>query len=153
MMKPLNFNGEMIYEITEIKQYYSKKKSERFSVKSPEKVEEFLRNYIGYSTSEQFIVLGLNTKNEIVLCYKAFKGTVNSSVIHPRECFQTLIINNCNSAIFCHNHPSSSSHYSQEDLQAARRLVEAGNIIGIEVLDNCIVTDEEFLSFRTEGLI
>ncbi|WP_198550149.1 JAB domain-containing protein [Macrococcoides caseolyticum] len=152
MRKP-NFNGNMIYEITELKQYYKKRKEERFTINSPLKIQEFLRSWIGNRTSEHFVMLGLNTKNEVIVCYEVFKGTVNSSIIHPREAFCTAIINNCSSVVFCHNHPSSTSDFSIPDVETAKRLQEVGNIIGIEMLDFCVVTDEEFSSLREKGVI
>lgn len=80
-------------------------------------------------------------------------GTVNSSLIHPREVFKTSILSNASSVIIFHNHPSGDPTPSNEDKNITRRLKEAGQILGIDVLDHIIVADDKFCSLKEKGII
>ena len=80
-------------------------------------------------------------------------GTLNASLIHPRETFRTAILKNCASVIVVHNHPSGSLEPSNEDLAVTKRLKDAGKLLGIEVLDHVIVTADSHKSFKEQGLI
>ncbi|WP_244999806.1 RadC family protein [Macrococcoides bohemicum] len=142
-----------IYSVTDIKQNYRKTKDERFKIKSPADVIEFLRKKIGKSAREHFIVIGLNTKNEVLFSYVAFIGSLNASIVHPRETFQVAILNSCANIIVAHNHPSGDVSPSYEDREATNRLVQAGEILGIDVLDHIIVTQDNDFSFRENNYI
>lgn len=96
---------------------------------------------------EVFVVFCLNTKNKIISREIVSIGTLNSSVIHPREVFRTAISRNANSVIVAHNHPSGSIEPSKEDKEITERLREAGDIMGIKVLDHVIVAKEGYYSF------
>ena len=122
-------------------------------VKSPNVVAEFLQKMIGEEDRENFMVIGLDIKNRIVSVHRAHIGSLNSSVVHPREVFKSLILNNCASVIFGHNHPSGNCLESPEDLDVTKRLVEAGNLIGIDVLDHLIVSDTDFNSLAQKGMM
>ena len=89
---------------------------------------------------EHFCVFLLNTQNQIVGREVVSVGTLNASLVHPRECFRTAIVKNCASILIVHNHPSGSLEPSIEDLDLTKRLVEAGRLIGIEVLDHVIAS-------------
>ncbi len=82
-----------------------------------------------------------------------FVGTLNSNIVHPREIFGEAIKQNAAFVIFCHNHPSGVAEPSQTDLEINKRLVEAGKIMGIEVLDHIIITKTKIFSFKEAGLI
>ncbi len=125
---------------------------ERFTIRSPEDAYEYLRD-MQYLNQEHFVVLGLNTKNEILYRETIFVGTLNSSVVHPREVFKSLIRRSCASAIVSHNHPSGDVSPSQEDVQVTKRLHEAGKTIGIEVLDHIIVGHERYVSLKEKGYL
>lgn len=122
-------------------------------VKSPNIVAEFLQKMIGDEDRESFIVIGLDIKNRIVSVHRAHVGSLNSSVVHPRDVFKSLIMNNCASVIFAHNHPSGNCWESPEDLEVNKRLVETGNLLGIEVLDHIIVSETDFNSLATRGMM
>jgi DNA repair protein RadC len=100
---------------------------------------------------EVFGVLILNTKNKIVAVHEVSRGTLNSSLIHPREVFKPAVLHNAATIICFHNHPSGDPKPSEEDIEVTKRLVEAGKILGIEVLDHIIVSDEGYTSLNLKG--
>lgn len=102
---------------------------------------------------EKFIILTLTTKKAVAGIHVISVGTLNSSLVHPREVFKAAILNNSASIILVHNHPSGDPTPSPEDLDVTRRLREAGKIMGIEVLDHLIIGDSgRFASLRKKGL-
>ena len=102
---------------------------------------------------EHFCVIFLDTQNRIIGKEIVSIGTLNASLIHPRETFRTAIRKNCCSIIVAHNHPSGSLEPSPEDLHVTKRLRAAGQLLGIELLDHVIVTATAFCSFREQGLL
>ncbi len=84
---------------------------------------------------------------------QVFEGTLNASVFHPREIFRSAIEESANSIVLVHNHPSGDPQPSQEDIRATKQLIEAGNQIGIKVLDHIIIGDGIFVSLKEENLI
>lgn len=143
----------MIYQILETKQYYRKTKYERFKISCQDNLIDFIRGEIGDGDRERVLILGVNTKNEVTIAFVPFVGTINASVVHPREIFKPLIQYGCASFFFCHNHPSGWADESVEDVEVARRLSECGRLIGIEMLDAIIVTDEDSNSLKSKGLV
>src|ERR1700690_3791190 len=102
---------------------------------------------------EHFCVFFLDTQNHITGKEVISIGTLNASLIHPRETFRTAILKNCASVIVVHNHPSGSLEPSNEDLAVTKRLKDAGKLLGIEVLDHVIVTPESHKSMKEHRLI
>lgn len=102
---------------------------------------------------ENFVVLYLNAKNVVIWKEYISIGTLDTSVIHPRDVFAPAIEKKANSLIIVHNHPSGDATSSEDDKNLTKILVKAGEILGIEVLDHIIVTKESFFSFKEEGLI
>ena len=102
---------------------------------------------------EHFCVFFLDTQNRVINRETVSIGTLNSSLVHPRECFRTAILKNSCSVIFVHNHPSGSLEPSNEDIIVTKRLIEVGKLIGIEVLDHVIVTKDSHTSFRERHLL
>ena len=95
---------------------------------------------------EHFYVLLLNSKNIVIKQQCVFVGTLNSSIIHPREIFNAAIKESCNSMIVVHNHPSGDVTPSEEDINTTIRLRDCGMILGINVLDHIIIGDNQFTS-------
>ncbi|WNF37184.1 DNA repair protein RadC [Bacillaceae bacterium IKA-2] len=121
----------------------------RFTIRSPEDAFEYLKD-MQYLTREEFVVLGLNTKNEVLFRKTVFTGSLNASIVHPRETFKALIKRSCASAIVAHNHPSGNPQPSREDIEITKKLVESGKIVGIEILDHVIITNT-YYSFKEKG--
>ncbi len=102
---------------------------------------------------EEFWVLLLNSANRLIANFKVTSGTLNSSLVHPRECFQEALKLSAATVIFIHNHPSGNAEPSQEDVAITKQLVESGKILGIPVHDHIIVAGSNFTSFANRGLI
>ena len=108
---------------------------------------------IGDEASEVVLVVVLNMKNEINAIHRVFTGSLNTSVAHPREIFRTAIINNGAKIMLFHNHPSGDTEPSEADFAFTRRVVDCGDMLGIEVIDHIIIADNEYLSLREQGLM
>ncbi|MEW6020276.1 MAG: DNA repair protein RadC [Pseudomonadota bacterium] len=102
---------------------------------------------------EHFLVLYLNARNVMIRQETVSVGSLNANIVHPREVFRPAIIHGAASVILAHNHPSGDVSPSREDLNLTERLVEAGRLLGIEVLDHLIVSGGRYLSFRSESYL
>ena len=102
---------------------------------------------------EHFIALYLNTKNQIIRKHLVSKGTLNASLVHPREVFNLAVKASANSVILVHNHPSGDPTPSKEDETITKNLVDAGELLGISILDHIIIGDNQFISLREKGII
>ena len=100
---------------------------------------------------EYVVVLGLNNRNMVVFKEIVSMGTLNSSLIHPREIFKKAIVHSCNSIIMVHNHPSGYLSPSAEDNQITRILKQSGEILNIKLLDHIIIAGDKYYSYRNEG--
>ncbi len=98
------------------------------------------------SKKEHFVVFYLNARNQEIEREIISVGTVNTSLVHPREVFEGAIKNNATSIILAHNHPSGDTEPSQDDIEITKKLIHAGKILDIRVVDHVVVTGEEFLS-------
>jgi len=123
------------------------------SIRCPQDVAGLLMNAMRYLDREHFRVLLLNTKNHVLKNCLVSIGALNSSLVHPREVFKQAIKNSAAAVILCHNHPSGDPSPSNEDIEITKRLIEAGKIIGIEVLDHIITGAGIFLSLKELGLL
>jgi DNA repair protein RadC len=110
---------------------------------------------VGLPDREIMAVLMLDGKNRITSIHRVSEGSLNQSIVHPREVFKAAILANSAAIILCHNHPTGDTTPSSEDISITRRLKESGEILGIKVLDHIIVNTEtgEYLSFIERGLI
>lgn len=122
-------------------------------INSPQDAVELLRPFLAEADREKFVVVCLDTKNQPTAIHTVSFGTLNSSLIHPREVFKVAILANSNAIVLSHNHPSGDPSPSREDLDVTKRLQEAGKILGIEVLDHVIVGSGGFVSLKERGLI
>ena len=102
---------------------------------------------------EQFIIACLNTKNEPTNILVVSVGTLNKAIVHPREVFKTAILSNAASIVALHNHPSGNSEPSQQDIELTNRLYEAGELLGIKLLDHLIIGDRTFTSLKEKGYL
>lgn len=122
-------------------------------VKSPNDAAMYIMEELRYLKKEHFICLFLNTKNGIIAKETLSVGTLNASLVHPREVFRSAIRNSSASIVCAHNHPSGDPTPSPEDIKITKRLVEAGSLIGIEVLDHIIIGDGKFVSLKEQGYL
>jgi len=123
------------------------------SMTNPGQVARLFMEELRYRKKEHFKVLLLNTKNHIISREEISIGSLNVSIVHPREIFNAPLRKSAASVILVHNHPSGDPSPSQEDLEVTRRLVEAGHILGIAVRDHIIIGDGCYFSFKEKGLI
>lgn len=121
-------------------------------IKSPDDIVGLVKQLIDDSDKEKFIVIALDTKNQPTAVEVVSVGTLNSSLVHPREVFKLAILSNSASIVIAHNHPSGNSYPSSEDIKITKRLTECGDIMGIKVLDHVIIGDDEYTSFKEQGL-
>ena len=125
---------------------------ERISVKTPEDIVGLLRGRLKGKKKEYFLALLLDTRNQLIRVAEISVGSLDSSIVHPREVFKEAIAASAASVAFAHNHPSGDVTASEDDIKLTQRLVEAGEIMGIDVLDHIIIGDKQFLSLKREGL-
>ena len=102
---------------------------------------------------EVFGIFILNTKHKIVAVHEISRGILNSSLVHPREVFKPAVLHNAAAIICFHNHPSGDTEPSKADIETTNRLVEAGKIMGIEILDHIIVGDDRYVSLKERGVM
>jgi len=117
----------------------------------PEKVYRLIKSKLKDYHKEHFYIIVLNSRGHSIA--EVSVGSLNASVVHPREVFAEAIRNKAASVIFAHNHPSGDPEPSEDDLEITKRLVESGKILGIEVLDHIIVAKDGFFSFKNKGLL
>ncbi|WP_172198084.1 RadC family protein [Saccharibacillus qingshengii] len=122
-------------------------------IRKPEDVFNLVRHELGYLQKEHFVCLFLNTKNHLIDKETVSIGSLNSTIVHPREVYRAAIKRAAASIICCHNHPSGDTTPSQEDIMITSRLAEAGKIIGIELLDHCVVSSVGFTSIKELGFM
>jgi DNA repair protein RadC len=126
---------------------------ERPVFRSPEDVALVFLPKLRDLQHEEFWVLLLTTANQLMRAIRISSGTLNSSLVHPRECFAEALKERAASVIFVHNHPSGNPEPSQEDLLITRQLADAGKILGIPVYDHIVVGGEQFASFAQRALL
>ena len=121
-------------------------------VKTPEDVLGLVRGRLKGKKKEHFLALLLDTRSRLIKVAEISVGSLDSSIVHPREVFKEAISATAASVVFVHNHPSGDPAASEDDIGLSKRLAEAGEIVGIDVLDHIIIGDKKFLSLKREGL-
>ncbi|MGH7730459.1 MAG: RadC family protein, partial [Candidatus Eiseniibacteriota bacterium] len=122
------------------------------SIRGPDDVLAQVRD-LAHARREHFVVLLLNARHELQGRETISIGSLNASIVHPREVFLPAILHSAASVVLVHNHPSGDPEPSEEDLSITRRLVEVGELVGIGVLDHVIVASRGTVSFRTRELL
>ena len=123
------------------------------SIENPKDVVDYVRKKIKDKAKEHFKLILLNTRNKIIDIVNISIGTLDASLVHPREVFKEAITHNSASVILVHNHPSGDPEPSDDDLKMTKRLKESGNILGIEVIDHIIIGKNSYYSFKEKELI
>jgi len=121
-------------------------------VKTPDDVVGVVRSRLRGKKKEHFLALLLDTRNQLIKVSEISIGSLDTSIVHPREVFKEAISASAASAIFVHNHPSGDPEASEDDIELTKRLAKAGEIVGIDVLDHIIVCDKKYLSLKRQGL-
>ncbi|MFJ5715528.1 DNA repair protein RadC [Neobacillus sp. NPDC093127] len=127
--------------------------NDRYVIRSPEDGAKYLMNDMRFLSQEHFVCLYLNTKNQVIHKQTVFIGSLNASIVHPREVFREALKRSAASVIAVHNHPSGDPAPSREDIEVTKRLVECGKIIGIDLLDHLIIGDNKFVSLKEKGYL
>jgi DNA repair protein RadC len=121
-------------------------------VKSPVDVVSIVKSQLKGKKKEHFLVLCLDTRNNVINCRAVSIGSLDTSIVHPREVFKEAISSSAASVILVHNHPSGDPVPSKEDIELTKRLAKAGEIVGIAVLDHIIVCDKGYSSLKAKNL-
>lgn len=123
------------------------------SITNPEAAAKVVRQTIRDKAKEHFKLILLNTRNKVIAISHISTGTLSASLVHPREVFKEAIRHSAASVIIAHNHPSGDPEPSEEDIRITKKLVEAGKLLGIEVLDHVIIGRDRPFSFKEKGMI
>lgn len=126
---------------------------DRYTIRSPEDAAKYMMDEMRFLSQEHFVALYLNTKNQVLHKQAIFIGSLNASIVHPREVFREALRRSSASIICLHNHPSGDPTPSREDIDVTKRLVECGKLLGIEVLDHLIIGDTKFISLKEKGYV
>lgn len=122
-------------------------------VSSPNDAYELIKEFLECADREQLILCSLDTKNQPTTINIVSIGSLNSSIVHPRELFKIAILSNAATIIIAHNHPSGDPQPSSEDINITHRLKECGELLGIYLVDHIIIGDESFVSLKEKGLL
>ena len=118
-------------------------------ISNPYDAYRLIKNFLVDSDREKFVVVCLDTKNQPVSIEVVSIGTVNSSMVHPREVFKAAVLSNASKIICFHNHPSGSTNFSKEDEVITERLQKCGEILGVELVDHIVIGDDDkYFSFK-----
>ncbi|RLQ98058.1 RadC family protein [Falsibacillus albus] len=126
---------------------------DRYVIRSPEDGANYVMNDMRFLSQEHFVCLYLNTKNQVLHRQTVFVGSLNASIVHPREVFKEAFRRSAASIICAHNHPSGDPSPSREDIEVTKRLVECGKMIGIDILDHLIIGDKKYISLKEKGYL
>jgi len=121
-------------------------------VKTPDDVAGVVQGRLKGKQKEYFLALLLDTRNQLIRAAEISIGSLDSSIVHPREVFKEAISASAASVIFVHNHPSGDTEASEDDIRLTKRLAEVGEIVGIDVLDHIIIGGKSYTSLKREGL-
>lgn len=120
-------------------------------ITSPQDAAGYLMEKLRFLRKEHFVTIHLDTKHHILGEEVVSIGSLNASIVHPREIFKTAVKRSAAAIICAHNHPSGDPTPSQEDIDVTKRLVAAGTILGVEVLDHIVIGDKRYISLRERG--
>ncbi|WP_195576360.1 RadC family protein [Paenibacillus sp. 1001270B_150601_E10] len=124
---------------------------EQAVIRRPQDAAHLVMESMRYYKREHFICLFLNSKNKVLAQETISIGTLDASLVHPREVFRAAIRHSSASVVCLHNHPSGDPTPSEEDIWITKRLMEAGELVGIEVLDHIVIGDQRYVSLKEQG--
>lgn len=117
----------------------------------PRTAAAILQAVLGQEAQEVFVILMLDSKHRVLGIHEVSRGGINETTVDPRIVFRAALLVNAPAIVLAHNHPSGDTTPSPDDLVLTRRMIDAGNLLGIEVLDHLIIGDRQYLSFRETG--
>lgn len=123
------------------------------TVKSPDDILHIIKKELKGKKKEYFILALLDTRNHLIATRTISIGSLDTSIVHPREVFLEAVSNSAASVIFIHNHPSGNPEPSEEDIKLTKQLIEAGKLLDIDVLDHIIIGDDGYFSMKAKNLI
>lgn len=141
-----------VYETLSINDNQSEYIDPKTRYTSPSQIWEIFR-FLGRETKEYFYTIHLDGKNKLLCLDLVSVGSLNQSIVHPREVFKSSLLSSAAAIVLIHNHPSGDTSPSREDLEITRRLKECGELLGIKILDHLIVSGTNYMSFVNEGLL
>ena len=124
----------------------------KLPLKTPEDIVGLVQGRLKNKKKEYFLAILLDTRNQLIKAAEISVGSLDSSIVHPREVFKEAISASAASVIFVHNHPSGDTEASEDDIELTKRLAQAGEIVGIDVLDHIIIGGKSFSSLKRQGL-
>jgi DNA repair protein RadC len=127
--------------------------TKRKIIRCPRDIADLLMPRLRFESKEKFMVVLLSTKNHVLATPTISVGTLNASIVHPRELFREAINNSAASVILVHNHPSGDPQPSQEDVALTAKMVEAGRLLDIAVVDHVIIGDGKYVSLKEQGIM
>lgn len=143
-----------IMAIAEIsKRFRSFKSGDDYRISNPKDAADYVMDEMKHLQKEYLRVIMLNTKNMVICSKDVSMGSLNSSIVHPREVYTEAIKRCSASIIICHNHPSGDPTPSLEDINITKRLAECGKIIGIELIDHIVIGDGTYISLKEKGIL
>lgn len=122
-------------------------------ISGPDDIRALLQRQLAFQDREVFVTVILDARNQVIGVNTVSIGSVSASIVHPRETFRPAILMGASSLILAHCHPSGDPSPSQDDIELTRRMVKAGEILGLEILDHIIIADSQFCSLKEKGLM
>lgn len=135
------------------KRFKSFRSGDQYKISQPKDAADLVMEGMRYLKQEHLKVIMLNTKNIVISIKDVSVGSLNSSIVHPREVFCEAIKRSSASIIICHNHPSGDPAPSSEDINLTHRIKECGKLLGIELLDHIIIGDGSYISLKEKGVL
>lgn len=146
--------GAQLLAVIELsKRFKTYKSGDEYKISTPKEAADYVMENMRSMKQECLKVLMLNTKNIVMYQKDVSLGSINSSIVHPREVFSEAIKKNCASIIICHNHPSGDPTPSNEDIDVTRRLKDCGKLLGIELIDHIIIGNGRYISLKEKGIL
>ena len=130
-----------------------KPSTDRVVIRTPAQAANYAMPILRYKSKEHFHIMLLDTKKQLIAFPLISVGTLNASIVHPREVFRTALEYAASTIILCHNHPSGDATPSEEDINITNRLIEAGRILSVEVIDHIIIGDNKYTSLKSENMV
>jgi DNA repair protein RadC len=135
------------------KRFRTYKSGEEYIIKSPADAADMVMETMRSLKQEILKIILVNTKNKVILIKDVSMGSINSSIVHPREVFMEAVRRSAASIVICHNHPSGDPTPSSEDINITHRLKECGKLLGIDLLDHIIIGNGTYISMKEKGIL